>query len=74
MVDQAEKEELDSLLQRGILTQEEYNTLLQNTHLENKRPSVIGVLFKVLLTTVLTILAIIAVLFGVCLALLSGWG
>ena len=69
MVNQAEKQKLDSLLRKGIITTQEYKKLSENA----EKKSVLGIVFKTLLTIILTILAVIARVFGVCYILVAGF-
>lgn len=69
MVNQAEKQKLDSLLRKGIITTQEYKKLSENA----EKKSVLGIVFKTLLTIILTILAVIAIVFGVCFILVVGF-
>jgi hypothetical protein len=71
MVNQTEKQKLDSLLRMEIITPAEYEKLLKRAETEEK--SVIGTIFKTLLTIILTILAVIAIVFGVCFILVVGF-
>ena len=69
MVNQTEKRKLDSLLRKGVITTQEYKKLLEGT----EKKSIVGTIFKTLLTIILTILAIIAIFFGVCFILVAGF-
>ena len=65
MVNQIRKQKLDSLLEKGIITQEEYWKLLRK-ECGNKSVPERGNFLKVISTVQLTVLAIIAILFGMC--------
>lgn len=70
MVKNELEQKLDSLLEKGIITQEEYKKLSEKT----KKKSVLAeIAFKTLLTIALTILAAIAIVFGACFKLIPGF-
>ena len=75
MVRQVDKQELNALQEKGIVTTEKYDKLLEEgAKLKGKSVgwTILKALFKAILIIGLTILAIIVIFFGVCFVLIKG--